>query len=66
MGNKDIEFVIERMYFLERFLLNISDIEYLKSCDETKIFVRHELSGSTIEIDKLLQKMIKPNNRKLL
>lgn len=66
MGNKDIEFVIERMYFLERFMLNISEIDYLKKCDEMKIFIRHELSGSTMEIDKLLQKMTKPTNKKLL
>ena len=54
------------MYFLERFLLNVSDEDYLKECDEMKIFVRHELSGSTLEIDKLLGKILKPNNKKLL
>ena len=37
MGNKDIEFVIERMYFLERFMLNISEIDHLKKCDEMKM-----------------------------
>ena len=66
VGNKDIEFILERMYFLERFLLNVSDSDYLKECDEMKIFVRHELSGSTLEIDKLLSKIIKPTNKKLL
>jgi hypothetical protein len=29
VGNKDIEFVIERRYFLKRFFMQLSEIDYL-------------------------------------
>ena len=50
VGNKDIEFVIERMYFLERFTMKISQIEYLRNCEEMKIFARPEMLG--VDLDK--------------
>ena len=34
VGNKDIEFVLERMYFLERFMMKLSDVNYLKNGPE--------------------------------
>ena len=66
VGNKDVEFIIERMYFLERFIMQISDIPYLKNSDEMKIFIRPELFGITNEIDKYLQKLVRPASKTLL
>lgn len=59
VGNKDIEFVLERMYFLERFMMKLSDVSFLKNGQEVKIFARPEMSvitpgANTTEIDKLL------------
>ena len=34
VGNKDVNFIIERRYFLERFILQISQIEYLVDSNE--------------------------------
>ena len=34
VGNKDIEFVLERMYFLERFMMKLSDVSFLKNGPE--------------------------------
>ena len=45
MGNKDIEFVVERRYYLERFFMQLADIEYLRTSDEVKIFIRPEISA---------------------
>ena len=45
MGNKDIEFVVERRYYLERFFMQIADIEYLRTSEEMKVFVRPEINA---------------------
>ena len=71
MGNKDIDFVVERRYFLERFFMQISDIEYLKTSEEMKLFIRPEICVVTsktdkIDIEKALLKMNRPSNQKLL
>jgi hypothetical protein len=50
VGNKDIEFVIERMYFLERFFMKLSTIDYLRNSEELKIFARPEILG--LDLDK--------------
>lgn len=65
MGNKDIDFVVERRYFLERFFMQISDIEYLKTSEEMKLFIRPEINVITsnmgkIDIEKALMKMTRP------
>ena len=66
MGNKDIEFVVERRYFLERFFMQISEIEYLKSSEEMRIFIRPELNGLNTDVDKSLLKMNKPTVNDLI
>ena len=50
VGNKDIEFVIERMYFLERFFMKISTMPFLRNCEELKIFARPDILG--LDLDK--------------
>lgn len=52
VGNKDIEFVIERRYFLERFFLQLSTIDYLRGVTEMQIFARPEILGGTNDVDK--------------
>lgn len=52
VGNKDIEFVIERMYFLERFFMMLSDVDYLKNCEEMRIFARPEITNSNLDTEK--------------
>jgi hypothetical protein len=54
IGNKDIEFIVERRYFLERFFIQISSIDYLKNSLEMKIFIRPEILGEIVDIDKFL------------
>jgi hypothetical protein len=52
VGNKDIEFVIERMYFLERFFMKLSEVEYLKNSEEMRIFARPEITNSNLDCEK--------------
>ena len=52
VGNKDIEFVIERRYFLERFFMQLSEIDYLQNTEEMKIFARPEIVGGNSDVDK--------------
>lgn len=71
MGNKDIEFVVERRYYLERFFMQIADIEHLRTSEEMKVFIRPELTvansqSSTVDIDKVLPKLTRPSPDKLL
>lgn len=39
VGNKDIEFILERRFFLERFYLQIGDLPHLLMSDEVKAFL---------------------------
>jgi len=57
VGNKDIEFVIERRYFLERFFMKLSEMEYLQNTEELKIFARPEIVGGNSDVDKQLMKL---------
>lgn len=60
VGNKDIEFVIERRYFLERFFMQLSERQYLVNTAEMKIFARPEIVGGNTDVDKQLAKVPKP------
>ena len=40
VGNKDVKFIIERRYFLERFILQMSQIDYLVDSNEFQTFMR--------------------------
>jgi hypothetical protein len=45
VGNKDVKFIVERRYFLERFLKQISQFSFLVNSEEFRIFARPELTG---------------------
>lgn len=34
VGNKDVKFIIERRYYLERFIMQLSTVPYLVECNE--------------------------------
>jgi hypothetical protein len=40
IGNRDVKFVIERRYFLERFYMQVSRYEYLLQGQEWQVFSR--------------------------
>ena len=40
VGNKDIEFILERRFFLERFYLQVGDLPHLLMSDEVKAFLQ--------------------------
>lgn len=48
VGNTDMNFVIERRYFLDRFLSLICEVDYLAQSEEFKLFLRH-----SFEYDKV-------------
>jgi len=57
VGNKDVRFIIERRYFLERFILQLSHINYLVESFEFQTFMRPPQAqpGEVPEIEKLLK-----------
>ena len=40
VGNKEMEFIVERRFFLERFYLQIGDMPHLLNSEEVKAFLR--------------------------
>jgi sorting nexin-1/2 len=52
VGNKDIRFVIERRYFLERFIKQISRYPFIVNQEEFRIFTRPEFTGGHSDIEK--------------
>ena len=52
MGNKDVKFIIERRYFLERFILQLSRVSFLINQEEFRIFARPEFTGGHSDIEK--------------
>ncbi len=50
VGNKDVKFIIERRYFLERFLKQISQLPYLMNSEEFRIFARPEFTGGNSDV----------------
>jgi sorting nexin-1/2 len=59
VGNKDIKFIIERRYYLERFLKKVSGLHYFINSEEFRIFARPEFTGGNSDIEKQLQKLPK-------
>jgi hypothetical protein len=59
VGNKDVKFIIERRYFLERFLKQMSQYSILVNSDEFRIFARPELTGGNSDLQGQLAKMTK-------
>ena len=56
VGNKDVKFIVERRYFLERFILQLSKIGFLVESHEFQTFMRPKaLPLSEVpDIEKLL------------
>jgi hypothetical protein len=50
VGNKDVKFIVERRYFLERFLKQISQFSILLNSEEFRIFARPELTGGHSDV----------------
>ena len=49
IGNKDVKFIIERRYFLERFFMQMSRYDYLLAGPEYSVFSRPK---DGVEIEK--------------
>lgn len=54
VGNKDLKFLIERRYFLERFFKQLSRHPFLINQEEFRIFARPEFTGGHSDIEKQL------------
>ena len=52
IGNKDMKFILERRYYLERFLRKLSKFDFLINSDEFAVFSRP--NG---DVEKLLQRL---------
>jgi hypothetical protein len=52
LGNKEMGFIMERRYFLERFLKQLSQKDFLVNCDSFRIFTRPEFTGGSADIEK--------------
>jgi hypothetical protein len=59
VGNKDVNFIIERRYFLERFLKQISQYSILINSQEFRIFTRPDLTGGHPDVGQQLGKLTK-------
>ncbi|CDW84248.1 UNKNOWN [Stylonychia lemnae] len=61
VGNKDVKFIIERRYYLERFLKQISLQQNLLNSEEFRIFARPEFTGGNSDVQSQLLKLPKIN-----
>jgi len=52
VGNKDVKFILERRYFLERFLKQLSRTPFLINSEDFRIFTRPEFAGGHSDIEK--------------
>ena len=52
IGNKELAFIMERRYYLERFLKQLSQMEFLINSDSFRVFTRPEFTGNTVDIEK--------------
>ena len=59
MGNKDVKFIVERRYFLERFVKQLSRSPFMVNSEEFKIFARSEMTGGNPDVEKQVQKLPK-------
>ena len=61
MGNKDIAFLQERRFYLERFIKKVSRYDFIINSQEFQIFSRPQ----GLEVDKSLSKLPKLSNSQL-
>lgn len=50
MGNTDMGFIIERRYFLDRFLSLVCEIDYLAFCEEFNLFLRNSADFDKVNL----------------
>jgi hypothetical protein len=61
IGNKDVQFINERRFYLERFLKKVSAFKYIINSQEFSIFAR-----PPGDIDKYLSGLKKPTTAELV
>ena len=64
-GNKKDNFVLERMYFLDQFLLKISSTYYIAKTPELQLFLRPEQFGKP-KVEDALKQIAKTNTDRVL
>jgi len=57
IGNKDVKFIIERRYFLERFFMQMSRYDYLLAGPEYAVFSKPK---DGVEIEKQMKDLPLP------
>lgn len=62
IGNKEVKFIYERKFYLERFLRKCARYDYLINSEEMKVFARP--GGGDVE--KMLERLIRPSTSKLI
>jgi sorting nexin-1/2 len=50
VGNKDLKFILERRYYLERFVKQLSIYPHLLNSEEFRIFARPEFTGGHADL----------------
>ena len=69
VGNKNVEFILERRYFLERFWRQISSYDHFRHSTELKAFIRpkSDVPGQQPDIERTLQRISKlPSPKNLM
>ena len=62
IGNKEVKFIYERKFYLERFLRKCARYDYLVNSEEFKVFARP--GGGDLE--KMLDRLVRPSTSKLI
>ena len=62
IGNKDVKFINERRFYLERFLKKMASYPYVLNSAEFQAFARPQAGG---DIEKLLSKMTPQSNQEI-
>ena len=61
MGNKDIIFLQERRFYLERFLRKLSQYDFVINSEEFQLFARPQ----GLDVEKSLTKLVKMSSSQL-
>ena len=65
-GNLEMAYILERRYFLERFLKQISESEFLVNSDVFRVFTRPEFTGGSADIERQLERTTSPDPEQML
>ena len=61
MGNKDIVFLQERRFYLERFVRKLSQFDFIIDGEEFQVFARPQ----GLDVEKSLQRLVKMSSTQL-